>query len=43
MLLPVLEQLEVPFRERNQLLLAAGHAPAYPERSLDDPDLGRGR
>jgi transcriptional regulator with XRE-family HTH domain len=40
MLLRVLEQLEVPFRERNQLLLAAGHAPAYPERSLDDPDLG---
>jgi transcriptional regulator with XRE-family HTH domain len=39
MLLRVLEQLEVPFREQNQVLLAAGHAPAYPERSLDDPDL----
>jgi transcriptional regulator with XRE-family HTH domain len=39
MLLRVLEQLEVPFREQNQLLLAAGHAPAFPERSLDDPDL----
>lgn len=39
-LLRILEQLEVPFRERNRLLLAAGHAPAYPERSLDDPDLG---
>jgi transcriptional regulator with XRE-family HTH domain len=38
-LLRVLEQLEVPFREQNRLLLAAGHAPAYPERSLDDPDL----
>ena len=38
-LLRVLEQLKVPFRERNRLLLAAGHAPAYPERSLDDPDL----
>jgi transcriptional regulator with XRE-family HTH domain len=40
MLLRVLEQLKVPFREQNRLLLAAGHAPAYPERSLDDPDLG---
>jgi transcriptional regulator with XRE-family HTH domain len=39
MLLRILEQLGVPFRERNRLLLAAGHAPAYPERSLDDPDL----
>lgn len=39
MLLQVLEKLKVPFREQNQLLLAAGHAPAYPERSLDDPDL----
>jgi transcriptional regulator with XRE-family HTH domain len=39
MLIRVLEQLKVPFREQNQLLLAAGHAPAYPERSLDDPDL----
>ncbi|MEX0972626.1 MAG: helix-turn-helix transcriptional regulator [Solirubrobacterales bacterium] len=39
MLLGVLEQLKVPFREQNRLLLAAGHAPAYPERSLDDPGL----
>lgn len=39
MLLRVLGQLKVPFRERNRLLLAAGHAPAYPERSLEDPDL----
>jgi transcriptional regulator with XRE-family HTH domain len=39
MLLRVLERLDVPFRERNRLLLAAGHAPAYPERSIDDPDL----
>lgn len=38
-LLAVLEHLEVPFRERNRLLLAAGHAPAFPERALDDPDL----
>jgi transcriptional regulator with XRE-family HTH domain len=39
MLLRALEQLEVPFREQNRLLLAAGYAPAYPERSFDDPDL----
>lgn len=39
MLLRVLEQLDVPFRERNELLLAAGHAPAFSERSLDDPEL----
>jgi len=39
MLLLILEQLEVPFREQNQLLLAAGYAPAFPERPLDDPEL----
>ncbi len=33
------EQLEVPLRERNQLLLAAGYAPRYETRSLDDPAL----
>jgi transcriptional regulator with XRE-family HTH domain len=38
-LLRILERLGVPFRERNRLLLAAGHAPAFPERALDDPDL----
>jgi hypothetical protein len=38
-MLRVLEQLEVPFREQNRLLLASGHAPAFPERSLEDPDL----
>ena len=39
MLLRVAEKLQIPFREQNQLLLAAGHAPAYPERSFDDPVL----
>ena len=39
LLLRVLDQLDVPFRERNQLLLEAGHAPAFPERSLEDPEL----
>ncbi len=41
MLLRILEQLAIPFRERNRLLLAAGHAPAFPERPLDDPGLAR--
>jgi transcriptional regulator with XRE-family HTH domain len=39
MVLLLAERLEVPFRERNVLLLAAGHAPAFPERSLQDPEL----
>ncbi len=38
-LLRILAPLKVPFREQNRLLLAAGHAPAFPERPLDDPDL----
>lgn len=32
-------QLEVPPREQNALLVAAGYAPVFPERSLDDPEL----
>jgi transcriptional regulator with XRE-family HTH domain len=39
MLLSVLRELEVPFREQNRVLLTAGHAPAFPERPLDDPSL----
>jgi len=39
MVLLLAEQLEVPVRERNQLLLAAGHAPAIPEYSIGDPEL----
>src|SRR3954463_14846529 len=39
MLLGVTECLGIPYRERNEILLAAGYAPAYPERSLDDPSL----
>jgi transcriptional regulator with XRE-family HTH domain len=31
--------LEIPLRQRNVMLLAAGYAPAYRERSLSDPDL----
>lgn len=33
------ENLEVPLRERNRLLLAAGYAPRYSERPLDDPSM----
>ena len=33
------EQLEIPLRERNALLLAAGFAPLYPEYRLEDPPL----
>ncbi len=39
MVLRLAEQLEVPLRERNHLLLAAGHAPVYEERALDDPEM----
>jgi transcriptional regulator with XRE-family HTH domain len=39
MVLHLAEQLEVPLRERNQLLLAAGFAPLYGERGLDAPEM----
>ena len=39
MVLRLADVLDVPLRERNQLLLAAGLAPVYGERSLDDPDM----
>src|SRR5262245_19106795 len=32
-------QLDVPLRERNQMLLAAGYAPVYPQTALDDPSM----
>lgn len=31
--------LDIPLRERNVMLLAAGYAPAYQERKMDDPEL----
>jgi transcriptional regulator with XRE-family HTH domain len=43
MLLQLAERLEVPLRERNLLLLAAGFAPVFPERSLEDPALQSAR
>lgn len=39
MVLLLAEQLEVPFRERNRLLLAAGYAPVFPERAMQDPEM----
>lgn len=39
MVLHLAEQLDVPYRERNRMLLAAGYAPVYKERSLDEPDM----
>jgi transcriptional regulator with XRE-family HTH domain len=39
MLLTLSNVLDVPLRERNLLLLAAGYAPVYGETSLDDPRM----
>lgn len=39
MLLRLTDRLQIPLRERNVLFLAAGFAPMYKERSLDDPAL----
>lgn len=43
MILRLSEQLDIPLRERNNLLFAAGFAPIYGERSLDDPDFQSAR
>ncbi|MBJ7357807.1 helix-turn-helix transcriptional regulator [Nocardioides sp.] len=39
LLLQLAEHLDVPLRDRNQLLLAAGFAPVYPESSLHSPQM----
>jgi transcriptional regulator with XRE-family HTH domain len=39
MVLHLAEQLDVPLRERNHLLLAAGYAPLYAETVLDAPRM----
>jgi transcriptional regulator with XRE-family HTH domain len=39
LVLHLAEHLEVPLRERNTLLLAAGFAPVYRERSLEDEEM----
>jgi transcriptional regulator with XRE-family HTH domain len=43
MLLTLANVLDVPLRERNVLLLAAGYAPIYGETSLDDPRMAQVR
>jgi transcriptional regulator with XRE-family HTH domain len=37
MVLRLSERLDMPLRERNALLVAAGYAPVYSERRLDEP------
>jgi len=43
MILHLAERLDVPLRERNVLLVAAGYAPVFPERALSDPALQAAR
>ncbi|NEB75716.1 helix-turn-helix domain-containing protein [Streptomyces sp. SID14478] len=40
LVLRLAEHLDVPVRERNALLLAAGYAPRFTQTALDDPALG---
>ena len=41
MILRLCDQLQVPLREQNRLLLASGFAPAHPELALADPPLAQ--
>ena len=43
MVLRLAERLDVPLREQNLLLLAAGYAPAFSERPFDAPSLASAR
>ena len=43
MVLHLAERLDVPLRDRNVLLTAAGFAPSFSARSLDDPSLSAAR
>ena len=43
MILHLTEVLDVPLRERNLMLVAAGYAPRFAERPLDDPALDAAR
>jgi hypothetical protein len=40
MVIRLTDQMNVPLRDRNEMLLAAGFAPVYGQRSLDDPEMG---
>jgi transcriptional regulator with XRE-family HTH domain len=39
MLRHLADRLNVPLRDQNQMMLAAGFAPSFPERDLSDPDM----
>jgi transcriptional regulator with XRE-family HTH domain len=43
MILHLADQLTIPLRERNVLLVAAGYAPVFAERGLDAPELKAAR
>ncbi len=43
LLLHLAEHLEVPLRDRNELLLAAGYAPNYPMADLTSPEMNHVR
>lgn len=43
MVLRLSERLDIPLRERNALLVAAGYAPMYRESGLDDPSMAAAR
>src|ERR1700733_9506110 len=43
LLLALAQHPDVPLRERNEWLLAAGYAPRYPHSGLDAPALARVR
>src|SRR4051795_6693689 len=43
MVLTLARALDVPLRERNQMLLAAGFAPSYRQSQLDEPALAQVR
>jgi transcriptional regulator with XRE-family HTH domain len=43
MVLTLAEVLSLPLRARNDLFLAAGLAPVYPQHGLDDPELASAR
>jgi transcriptional regulator with XRE-family HTH domain len=43
MLLLLAEQLEIPLRERNRLLSAAGYAPLFTQRELSEPAMAAAR
>jgi transcriptional regulator with XRE-family HTH domain len=43
MVLRLAERLEVPLRDRNRMLVSAGYAPVFPERTLSDAALRAAR